>query len=212
MHRNRGQTTDAPVHRRLAHPSLLVRCALATTALLWICAVPPARATPSGTAEAERLRSSLTWIAKLASRRVRPPALHLTQSLPGGAERLEALREPAAATRAQVETTLEELRRMSAPATLDPHYLPALVAAGGAFVAVSGQDPLTRTTINPDYLGLEPELGASAVWLRSAAADAGELSSRVKRLTRALINSRRRATRLERELRSLHGNTGAPRR
>ena len=58
---------------------------------------------------------------------------------------------------------------MSATATLDPHYLPALVAAGRAYVAVSGQDPLTGTTINPDYLGLEPELAANVARLGRSA-------------------------------------------
>lgn len=158
-----------------------------------------AGAAPGGAAEAGRLQSALTRMTELVGRRVRPPALRLSRDLPGDAERLDRLREPASTTQAQVKIALDELRQMNA-LTFDPHYLPALVAAGRAYVAASGRDPVTATTINPDYLGLEPELAANAARLDGAAGDAGELSGGVKRLARELIGSKRRAHRLERAI------------
>ncbi|MBW8060522.1 MAG: hypothetical protein FVQ78_09430 [Solirubrobacterales bacterium] len=192
-----------------ARPTLLALCALALALLLG--AAMPVPAIPSGAAEAGRLHSALVRMTKLANRQVRPPALRLARDLPGDAKRLNALREPASTAQTQMSVVLDELQQMNA-LILDPHYLPALVAAGRAFMAVSGQDPLTRTTINPDYLGLEPELAVNAERLRGAAGDAGKLSAGVKRLTRALIRSKRRARRLEREIRRLRARGAAPQR
>lgn len=186
------------ISKRLRLPSLLL-CTLAATLLLG--ATVPVLAMPGGAGEeAGRLHSSLDRIAGLANRELRPPALRLAGDLPADAKRLGALREPASATQAQIAIALDELRQMRTAAILDPHYLPALVAAGRAFAAVSGQDPLTRTTIDPDYLGLEAELAANEARLDRSAGDAGEVSGAVKRLTRALADAKRRAGRLERRI------------
>lgn len=182
-------------------PLLLALSVLAISLLLAVTA--PVFAMPSGVAEAGRLQSSLARIAKLINRGVRPPALRLARDLPAGAKRLGALREPASTTQTQIGIALDELRQMGVATILDPHYLPALVAAGRAFVAVSGQDPLTRTTINPEYLGLEGELAANEARLGRSAGDAGEVSADVKRLTRELADAKRRAGRLERRIRRL---------
>jgi hypothetical protein len=190
-------------------PLLLALSVLATSLLPAVTV--PVLAMPSGAAEAGRLQSSLARIAKLANREVRPPALRLARGLPDEARRLGELREPASTTQAQVGIALSELRQMGATTILDPHYLPALVAAGRAFVAVSGQDPLTRTTINPDYLGLETELAASEARLGRSAEDAGEASGAVKRLTRALAGAKGRAHRLERQIQRLRASGASSR-
>jgi hypothetical protein len=172
---------------------------VAGAALLFVLllgAAMPVAARPGSAAEAGRLRSDLARMAKLANRGLRPPALRLAQQLPAEGERLKRLREPASTTAVQTRVTLDELRQMSA-LRLDPHYLPALVAAGRAFLAASGQDPLTGTAVSPEYAGLEAELAGSEARLGRDAADAAKLSARVKRLGRALVRSRRRAGRLE---------------
>ena len=128
----------------------------------------------------------------------------LARELPTDASRLGSLREPAATTQAQVAIALDELRQMSAPAELDPHYSPALVAAGRAFVAISGQDPLTRTAINPDYTGLESELAAGEARLEGSAGDARTVAAGIRRLEHRLAQMRRHVHRLERRLRSTH--------
>jgi hypothetical protein len=162
----------------------------------------PVPALAGGQAEAGRLYSSLARMATLTSRQVRPPAARTASALPDGADRLNRLREPASTAETQIGIALGELQQMSA-LTYDPHYAPALVAAGRAFVAITGQDPLTRTAINPEYLGLEHELGVDASRLQAAGRDAATALSGVKRLNRELIRSKRRAGRLERQLRRL---------
>lgn len=156
---------------------------------------------PGDAREARRLDSSLTRIAELSQGRLRPTARRLAEELPVGAERLEGLREPARTTQDQAEIALDELRQMGLPATLDPHYAPALVAAGRAFVAASGQDPLTRTTIDPGYTGLESGLAAGEAQLTAEAETAAKLSSRIGRLSQALERARRRGHRLAQLLR-----------
>jgi hypothetical protein len=171
--------------------TLLLALGVLAVSLL-LAATAPVLAKPGDAAEAGRLQSSLARIAKLAKGEVRPPALRLARGLPGEVQGLGALREPAGTTQAQAGIALGELRQMGAIATLDPHYLPALVAAGRAFVAVSGQDPVTRTAINPDYAGLETELAESEARLDALAGEAARLAGRVKRLTRLVAASRRR--------------------
>lgn len=129
-------------------------------------------------------------------------ALRLARALPDAAGRLEALREPARTAQAQAGTALDQLRQMSA-LTYDPHYLPALVAAGRAFVAVSGRDPLTGTVIDPEYTGLDEELAGNAYGLRRSGAEGAELAGEVKRLGRRLRSAERRSRDLEARLRRL---------
>jgi hypothetical protein len=184
------QATSALQFRAAPPPFLLALLILAAALLLAMSASGVAM--PGGAAESGRLHADLARMAKLVNRELKPPAQRLARSLPGDAERLQALREPASTTQAQVAIALSELRQMGAIAILDPHYLPALVAAGRAHVSVSGQDPLTQTTINPGYRGLEPELAGSAARLEASAAEAAKLSARVKRLQRLVAALRRR--------------------
>jgi len=172
----------------------------ASVLLLSLGSALPVAATPGAATAAGRLHLALARTTKMARRGVAPPAARLAGELPEAADDVGRLREPASTAQAQLRTTLDELRRMSA-LTIDPHYLPALVAAGRAYIAVSGQDPLTGTTIQPGYAGLEPELVADAARLERASVVATKLSSRVKRLTRALARAQRRAARLERQRR-----------
>lgn len=162
-----------------------------------VAAPPLSRATR----EARQLDSALTRSARTADRTVRPMARRLAAKLTSGAERLQALREPASTAQEQVEIALDQLRQMSLPAMLDPHYAPALLAAGRAFVAASGEDPLTHTTIDPEYSGLASELAASEARLAGSAGLAVRLAARAGRLSRALARTRRRAGRLARLLR-----------
>lgn len=153
---------------------------LATFVLLFVLVVGAAAVarSPAGDAGAERLRRDLGGIAA----------------------DVERLREPASTTQAQIGIALGELRQMGPATILDPHYFPALVAAGRAFVAVSGEDPITRTAIDPGYLGLEPELAQAGGRLEGAATEAKALSSRVRKLKRSLAAAKRRVRVLEREL------------
>jgi hypothetical protein len=129
-------------------------------------------------------------------------ARRLARELPADASQLKALREPAATTRSQVAIALDELRQMGVPADLDPHYLPALVATGRAFVAASGRDPLTGTVINPEYTGLEAELATSEARLDRSAGDARTVTAGIRQLERRLRHARRHVRQLERRLRS----------
>jgi hypothetical protein len=146
--------------------------------------------------EAARLHSALDNMTKLVQHSVKPAAMRLARNLPNDEFRIGRLREPANTAQAQVKIALNELRQMNA-FVIDPHYLPAVVAAGRAYMAISGQDPVTGTTVNPEYLGLEPELAADAARLHGDAGEAAKLSASVKRLSRELIRSKRRAQHLE---------------
>jgi len=191
-------------------PLLRLRTVLLFGALLALpalVAAVPVVAVQGGATKVGRLDADLAQIAQLNNRGVRAPAQRLVRELPDDAKRLGELREPAATARDQAGIALDELRQMSGPATLNPHYLPALIAAGRAFVATSGQDPVTRTQVNPAYAGLEAELALRETRLQDAAAGAAKLSARAQRLGRALTRARRRARRLERQLRQARGAT-----
>jgi hypothetical protein len=164
--------------------------------------IPPAPALAGGQAEVGRLYSALDRMAKLTGHQVQPRAARTAAALSDGADRLDRLREPAGTADTQISIALGELEQMSA-LTYDPHYVPALVAAGRAFVAITGQDPLTRTAVNPEYLGLEHELGGNVSRLQTAGRDAAKVLSGVRRLNRELVRSRRHAGRLERQLRRM---------
>jgi hypothetical protein len=193
---------QAPAVPKLRKPTAR-RSVVGLAALVLALLLVPAAlvlATAGGETEVGRLHSALTRMAKLTSREALPPVSRLDGDLPDGAERLDRLREPASTAQTQVGIALGELQQMSA-LTYDPHYLPALVAAGRAFVAISGQDPLTRTVINPEYLGLEQELAENTSRLHTSGRDAAKALGAIRRLNRELIRSKRRAGRLERQLR-----------
>lgn len=151
------------------------------------------------------LLSGVAVPALAASGGASEAARHLARELPTDAAQLQALREPAATTQSQVGIALDELRQMGAPADLDPHYLPALVAAGRAYVAASGQDPLTRTAIDPEYTGLEAELATSEARLERSAGDAHAVAAGIRRLERRLADAQRHVRLLQRRLRARQG-------
>jgi hypothetical protein len=185
-------------HRRRGARRLL----LATSGLGCILLLASAVSVPedmAGTAEAGRLYSALTRMGKLTNRQVRHPAARVARTLPAGAERIDGLRESASTAEAQVSIALGELQQMSA-LKYDPHYLPALIATGRAFVAITGQDPMTRTAINPEYRGLVRELTDEVAGLQAASRGAGKAVRGAKRLSRELLRAKRRAARLERQL------------
>lgn len=203
--------TDQAALSRRPPPTRRLPLAIAALVLALLLATTiPVSASPSGKAEAQRLHSTLARMAKLANRRLRPPSQQLAQDLPADADRLDRLREPASTAQAQLSVALGEMQQMST-LVLDPHYAPALVAVGRAFVAVSGQDPLTRTTINPEYVGLEQELAANVTRLRQSGDDAETLARDVKRLSQQLVLAKRRARGLEVEVRSMRAGSPAAR-
>jgi len=189
----------ATVSDKRASPPALACAATVVFALTLAAVIPVAAISGGSSTDAQRLHADLGRMAKFANRTLRPPLLQLARDLPGAAERLEGLRQPATTAESELRTTLSELRQMRA-LTLDPHYVPALVAAGRAYLAVSGKDPIALTTVNPDYQGLESEIAADAAGLGMAAATARKATARVKRLARALQRAKRRANRLQRQI------------
>lgn len=179
---------------RCRRATAILTALLAAGALL--AAAIPVAAMSSQDTQLGRLSSDLDELAKLANQEVKPSTVRLARKLPGSVDRLQRLREPASTAQAQIAIALSEMQQMKA-LVADPHYLPALVAAGRAYSAISGKDPLTGTTINPDYGGLEPELAASQSSLEALSATAKKASSQVKRLSRLLLHAKRRANRLE---------------
>jgi hypothetical protein len=159
--------------------------------------------------QAARIGEALDRMTSITRRRVQPPASSLSLSLPSEAARLERLREPAATVEDQLGLALAELERMTAHA-YDPHYLPAVIAVGRAFLAATGEDPLTRTQISPEYAGLVPEMAAGASKLGRSAAAARRVSAAAARLARALARSRRHARQLARRLQRARDGAGAP--
>lgn len=195
---HRRQALTCSKHSRLgARRSALTVAALAILLLLVSVA-----ASPGVEAKGGGLYSALTRMARLSTHQLRPRTTRLAADLPETAGRLKDLREPASTAETQVGIALGELQQMSA-LIYDPHYAPALVAAGRAFVAITGRDPLTRTAINPEYQGLGHELAADASSVETSGRNAAKALSAVKRLSRELARSKRRAGRLERELRRL---------
>lgn len=172
--------------------------ASALLAMLLLAPVLPAAAIPGSDTAAGQLHLSLTRMTQFSGRAVGAPARQMARRLPAEADALAELREPTATAETELGTALAELRQMSAPATLDPHYMPALVAAGRAYLALSGSDPVTRSTVNPEYLGVERELEEGVGRLGGLAKASGKLSERVRHLTRALLKTKRLAQLLER--------------
>jgi hypothetical protein len=173
---------------------LLFACGLAA-ALAAVTVARAAAPTPATVAaEADRLGSATSVSAKLA-RRLAPEAGGLAHALPGVLGRLDSLREPTATTEEQLRVALGQMQQMSALA-YDPHYLPALLAVGRAYLAATGSDPLSGTAVDPEYTGLGRELSRAGSDLKRGAARATRLSHEVKSLSRELARQKRRAARL----------------
>lgn len=194
LHRNgtAPTITDARRPRQARRPLAILAAALALTLTI---ALPVVAMTPADPA-AERLQAAVEQMSKLVKHRLKAPSVRLSRSLPANADQVGRLGEPATTAQEQLSIVLGELRQMNA-LTLDPHYGPALLAAGRAFMAVSGQDPLTRTAVNPEYQGLANEIAADASRLRSSAGDATDVSDAVKALSKQLVQARRQVRRLE---------------
>lgn len=166
-----------------------------------------AGAASGGSGEVSRLRAELIRMTRLVNRRLAPAAGRLATDLPAEREQLGRLREPASTAQAQAKTTLNQLQEMTSVATLDPHYMPALVAAGRAYTAVSGLDPVTGTAISAEYLGLERELTTDGEAIDRSATDANRLATTVKRLREGLGRAQRRARSAERQLQRMRART-----
>jgi hypothetical protein len=152
--------------------------------------------TPAGTAaDAAGLSAELVAPSRLARTQLSPEARALAKALPRMAKRVDSLRQPAATTEEQLGIAFGQIQQMTALA-YDPHYLPALVAVGRAYVAARGTDPLTGTMVDPEYGGLGRELTGSAAALHRAAGHSAQLSRTVRSLTAKLAAERRRSTQL----------------
>jgi hypothetical protein len=208
MSSNHRQPKKATGSRGAPGRALLAVAAAALVLALLTGTAISAGAGSGDAAKVERLRSELARMTRLANRGLRPAALRLGQDLPAERDRLSGLREPASTAQAQVKVALNELQEMTGIASLDPHYPSALVAAGRAYIAVSGLDPVTGTAVNPEYRGLERELATSGEQLERSAADAGELSADIARLGGELSRSQRRARLVERRLRRRSARAG----
>jgi len=173
-------SNDPEQASRKGRPSSLPRAAPLLAAAAFLLALIPA-------------------VALSAPGEARKVAQHLARELPAEAGQMGELREPAATVQAQLGVAFAELRQVEQRS--DSHYMPALLAVGRAYLAASGQDPLTGIAVNPNYSGLEPELAASATRIEAAAGEARRLSRGVVRLNRDLVRSQRRVRALERELR-----------
>lgn len=177
--------------------------AITPLVVLVLLAATPARATTptaAGTAaEAVGLSAALTGSAQLTRTRLGPEARALAKALPRLAGRVDSLREPAATTEEQLSIALGQLQQMTVLA-YDPHYLPALMAVGRAYFAASGADPLTGTTVDPEYAGLGRELTGSAAALHRQASRSAQLSRTVRSLTARLSLERRRSAQLAQAL------------
>lgn len=204
MHLDRGHTGARANRLRL----ILVASLLAALAAVTIArAATPTPATVA--AEASGLSSATSASAGLA-RRLAPEAGGLAHSLPGVLGRLESLHEPTTTTEEQLRVALGQLQQMSV-LTYDPHYLPALLAVGRAYLSATGSDPLSGTAVDPEYTGLGRELSRAGSDLKRGAARAARLSHEVKSLSLELTRQKRRAARLAGALQSLSTRAGRPR-
>lgn len=187
---------QARLPRQARRPLAILAAALLLTLTLALPVIAMTPMTPRDDPAVKRIHTAVDQMSKLVKDRLRAPSARLSQSLPADADRVDRLREPAATAQEQLSIVLGELQQMKA-LTLNPHYGPAVIAAGRAFMAVSGQDPLTRTAINPEYQGLANEVAADASRLRRSAGDATDVSGAVRALSKQLAQTRRHVRRLE---------------
>jgi hypothetical protein len=178
--------------RAVSKPTAAVG-ALALLATLSLIAGAPAHPPREGAGVGE----ALDGLAKLAQEELRPPARRLASGVPGAHQRLGGLTEPASTVEAQLGIALGELVAID-PLASDPHHMSALLAVGRAYATATGRDPLTRTTINPEYEGLAVELAEGVAQLDRAGRDAISLRRGIRQLIRRLAKAKRLARALER--------------
>lgn len=186
---------DRRAESTVTRPRLFfVSAAVATLAAVTIAQAAPS--TPAGAAaEASGLSAALAGSARLAHTRLAPEARAVAKALPRLARRVDSLRQPAATTEEQLGVALGQLQQVTMVA-IDPHYTPALIAVGRAYVAARGTDPFTGTAVDPEYKGLGRELGGSATALHRQARRGAQLSRAVRTLTKRISLERRRAAAL----------------
>lgn len=183
-------------HRGAAGRSRLLLAAALALALALAAISRAAAPSPSASAtQAEELSSAIASSARQARVRLAPSASTVAKALPGAVRRIDSLRTPAATTEEQLSVALGQLQQMSA-LTYDPHYLPALLAVGRAYLAASGADPLIGTAVDPEYTGLGRELSASHTELQRSATRAASLSQGLRELSARLAREKRRSSRL----------------
>jgi len=197
-------------HRAGARCGRPLAAAVFCLALVMAALAQAASPTAAGTAsDAARLSSAIAGSARLARVRLGPEASGLAGELPKAAKQLDSFLGPAATTEEQLSVALGQLQQMSV-LSYDPHYLPALMAVGRAYVAASGTEPLTGTALDPEYAGLGRELAAGRSALARSSAHAARLSQDVKSLAAELAREKRRAAHLAGALDRLrHGATRA---
>src|SRR5690554_2801321 len=140
-------------HRQAAGPSRLLLPIAAFTLALSALASAAVPSPGENAGQARQLSSAISDAVEQARTRLSPDANAVAKTLPQAVERIDSLQQPAATTEEQLSVALGQLQQMST-LTYDPHYLPALLAVGRAYMAASGADPLTATAVDPEYTGL----------------------------------------------------------
>lgn len=171
------------------------------------CATVAQAAAPSPAASANaaaRLSAAIAGSARLTRASLAPAAKTVAKALPSAAARLDSLQGPAATTEEQLRVALGQLQQVS-PLAYDPHYLPALLAVGRAYLAAAGADPITGITVDPEYTGLRRELAAGRAQLRRSASRAATVAEGLRALSLRLAREKRHAARLAATLDRLRG-------
>jgi putative drug exporter of the RND superfamily len=151
---------------------------------------------------ARRLGDGMGDVAS-GARRIRRGGQHavdgartLADRLRSGARRLERLEEPAVTALREVTDAQRALEQMTVGKG-DPQYAEALKSVLRARAALSGEDPVTGTQIDPRYPGLPEALDRAASGVRRAAAGADRLADGIDRLRSGLASLSSGAQRLE---------------
>ena len=153
-------------------------------------------------AGAARLAPALGTARRAAADELAPGATELADSLAAGSAGLGRLREPARTATSEVSEAFEALTSMTVGAA-DPNYLRAVTAAGRASAALTGTDPVTGQQIDPDYGGLEPELGTAQRGLSEAAGETRRLAAGIGELAAGLGRAEAGSRQVESALRQL---------
>jgi putative drug exporter of the RND superfamily len=129
-------------------------------------------------------------------KQARDGARTLADRLRAGARRLERLRDPAVTALREVTDAEHALEQMTVGKG-DPRYADALRSVLRARAALSGEDPVTGTQLDPRYPGLPESLDRAAAGVRRAAAGADRLADGLARLRSGLDRLADGARRLE---------------